>query len=130
MSSFGEKLQAVSDQARAQFGAITIVTAIVPIARSDGVDATSADFDFLAAVANHIYYLENLDIIESIAITGSPRIRIYDITPVVTTIFSPNLLAASLNAKNIFCTRLRHQLNGASAGEYSIVYSGFDITYT
>jgi len=124
-----EELQRVSDAAVASFAAITTVTAIVPVARSEGVAANAATFDYLPPVANHIYFLENVDIVETIAITGLPNVRIYDLTPTVTVLFGVNI-QRSFNARSLWCTRLEHAVNGATVGFYSIVYYGFDITYT
>jgi len=125
-----EKLQLVSDEAVAQFAVITTVTAIVPIEDVQGVGASTADFDFLAPVANHLYFIENLSVIEIVSITGNPLVRAYDIAAAIQNLFNPQLIANEYVAKHLWCTRLAHLQNGASGGTYSIVFNGFDLTYT
>ncbi len=129
MNNYGETLQAVQDATRDRFAAITTITAIDPISVNDSIAANAVLFDLLAPVANHIYFLQNLLLIETVAITGNPTVRIYDITPTVNIMFGINL-GSVFNGRDIWCTRLEHAPAGASAGAYSINYNGFDLTYT
>jgi len=122
-----EILQRVTDEAIATFGAVTTVTAITPIVLIRGTAAVTADFDYLAASAGHIYYLENISVLEVVAITGNPIVQGYDLTPTAQSLWGPAVSAGY--GKSLFVTRLAHLKNGGSVGNYSIIYSGFDLTY-
>jgi len=128
--NLGEQMQYVSDLAEQSFAGITTVDAIVPIEETIVQLAGGANNDFLAAVADHIYYLEFLTIQEVIAITGLPLVTCFDIAAVVNTIASPNLIPDPGQFRSMWCTRLRHNQSGASAGSYICVFNGFDITFT
>ena len=125
-----EILQKVMDQAVGTFGAITEVTAIEPIQLVSNTLGAAADFNYLAPVANHIFYINNISILETTTIVSNPMIEAYDLTPTAFRICYPGIGAGVLyNAENFFCTRLAHLKNGGSAGAYSIIFTGFDLTY-
>jgi len=129
--SYPEKVAYVQDIAIRTFPGITSVTGIVPIEGYFWQLANGADTNFLAPVAGHIYYLEQISLIEVLAIAGNPRLRGYDIGAVVLALYTMNLSATDwYKAQNLWVSRLAHQLNGATAGRYSLLYNGFDLTYT
>lgn len=129
--SYSEKLQFVSDLARQQVPPAVIITAIIPIQEMQSVTVSTPTFNFLNPVASHIYFIENISVAQTIAITGSPLVQAYDIGAVILSLCSPGLVADAdlYRASNFFITKLAHVPNAASAGNYSIVFNGFDLTY-
>jgi len=129
--NLAENMQFVSDLAVVQFPAtIGAVSGIVPVQLVQRTTANSADFDYLAAVANHIYYLESVALTEVVVITGLPLLMAYNLAASAERLLGINVNPGQQVAQNFFCTRLAHLLNGATTGSYSIVYNGFDLTYT
>jgi len=129
--TYPDKLSYVSDLTVHSFGAVTTITGIVPVEEAVQTLASAASFDYLPASAGHIYFIENIAIIEATAIvTGLPTINGYDIGAVSSVLCSPGLgsNADLWRAKAFWVTRLAHVV-GVN-GTYSIVYNGFDITYT
>jgi len=128
--NWAEKLTLVTDRVIATFGAISTVTGIVPVQVVRSVGASLADFDFLAPVANHIYFIDKIMCVRTSAITGNPFLQAYDLAPAVSTLYDPSVVSQYASLSSFFVTRLSHLKNGASGGSYSIVFEGFDITYT
>jgi len=129
--SYPEKMGSVVDEATQQFAAITLVTDIVPIELVSNVSGAAATFDFLAAVANHIYFVENLSVNETGLVTGQPTIRAYNIAAAAQSIIAPGLVNVPPIISNRFwCTRLEHLLASGTGGTYAILFNGFDLTYT
>jgi len=125
-----EYLQKVSDQAVQTFAGVGAITGVAPVHDVSFNLAVTADFDFLAAVANHLYYIENISIVRTANITGNPKIEAYDIAAAAQTFFTPALVGIMTGTGNFFCTRLAHLNNGATLGGYTMIYFGLDLTYT
>jgi len=128
--NLAEQMQYASDLAVAQFPAtIGAVTAIVPVEEMFLRAGDDADVDYLAAIASTIYFIEELYVCEAEPLTGTPHIRGYDIAAVSQEIIN---IANNLDYHilNFWCTRLQHAKSGTTAGSYSIVYNGFQLTYS
>jgi len=124
-----DEMQYVSDLTDATFAAVGTVTDIEPIYLIDNIAAVTAAFDYLAAVANHIYFIKDIRLYETVAITGSPRLEAYDIAAAVQILINPALQAPrAMQWKDFWCTRLAHV--AGLTGNYSIVFAGYDLTYT
>jgi len=129
--SYPETIQSVIDRTIQQFGAVSNVTAVDPIEEMTIQAAVGIATDFLPAVAGHLYFLERLHIIQVQAITGTPQVRGYDLTPTAHSIAGPNINTASVfDMGGFWVTRLEHFPAGATVGFYSVIYYGFDLTYT
>lgn len=113
------------------FAAVARVTDITPVQLADQVIASTADFDFLPAVANHLYFLDKLNCWEDSPITGQPEIRSYDIAAAAQVLFGANAAVTNVWVGDLSCfvTRLQHFQNGASAGTYWLSFLAYDITY-
>ena len=110
---------------------ITRIDNVVPVMQFNHVTAADVAFDFLAAVANHLYFIQNFACWESGAITGDPRVRLYDLVPTPWTIYAPNTASTVMFPAEpfVFATRLEHFTNGASGGGYFLSFLAFDMTY-
>jgi len=129
--SLAEEMQYYSDLAEQQVAGITTVTAIVPLQDLISQLASGGTNDFIGPVANHIYYIKKLFIYEAQAITGVANIQIYNQDAVQTTVYTVNLNPGEpFVLEQFFTTRMRHLLAGGSAGDYMVLFTGFDITYT
>jgi len=127
--TLGEEMQYVSDLAEHQFAAVTTITAIVPIEECRSTGADDANFDYLAAVAGHIYYVKTLTIDETKTITGKAALDAYDIVPTIQEIVKINQNVIFQRLGPFWCTRLEHDKDSATGGDYAIIYSGFDLTF-
>jgi len=129
--TLSEELTYVSDLAVLNFAGVNTITAIIPLELVTVQNAGAASSDIIPPAAGHIFYLKNLSLYETQAITGTPYVAAYDIAAAAQTLHTLNLNAGEPGLfGRLFCSRLRHELNGASAGFYSIVFDGFDLTYT
>ena len=110
---------------------ITRIDNVVPVEYTAGTAANAVAVDFLAAVANHLYFVTNLSCWEVAAITGTPLVQIYDILAFASNLISPNFAPTFPGFHNpeMFCTRLAHLPNGASGGTYMLSLLAYDITY-
>jgi len=124
-----DKMQYVTDLAKAQFIEVDEVTAIVPVQLVSAVDAAAPAFDWLAPTALHIYFLENITVIRTLVIAGNSLINMYDITPTLHLILSTDILNVPQVLNHIFISRLSYVPNGAT-GSFSIAFNGFELTYT
>lgn len=128
--SFAELMQCVQDRTIDQFAGIGSISAIVPITDLQSIAASAADFDILAAVANHIYFIETVYVAEISGITGAPQIVFYDDAAVAVKLFAPNIgNQVNKSNANVWTTRIEHLQGGGSAGSYTINYIGFDLTW-
>jgi len=109
---------------------IDSVTDIVPVEDFQTFNANAVSFDFLAAVANVIYFIESLKIIEHNAVTGVPVLELYDIAAVAQGFQWAAGAALEYDIGTEWISRLRHATNGATAGQGYIIYSGWKLTYT
>jgi len=126
--NLADEMQYVSDKTVATIGGVGSVSVIVPIQLVDNIAAVTAAFDYLAAVANHIYYIRDIRLYETVAMTGSPRLESYTFGAVIKILINPALQAPrAMQWKDFLCTRLAH-VPGLT-GNYSIVYNGYDMTY-
>ena len=132
--SYQQKRSDIEVRTRAQFSGAPLsignITDIQPIEIMANTTASTATFDYLSAVANHLYYIEKIFVTECSAITGNPRVNAYNESAVAQAICYPNSPKGDFFAEDFWCTRLEHLLGGASAGDYSIIVIGFDLTYT
>lgn len=129
--NYPEQLQYISDLAKGLFSEVNNVTAIVPIADSVDISVAGASSDIIAAAAGHVYFIKSITVTEFNAIGGLPKVQAYNITPAVRTLCSPNLNAQGFwETWNLFCSRLAYSQGTGSGGSFSVVYFGFDLTYT
>lgn len=128
--SIADQIAVLNRLAVENFAAIGTVTDFDPFQNMVVTTASTADFDYIAAVANHVFYIERIFITETSAIAGTPGIVAYDITPTGHSIYLPNLNPDRYAGGDFWCTRLAHIKGNASAGAYNIMYSGWDLTYT
>jgi len=127
--NWSDILAEATQRAKETFPAVVVdVTNIEVVQIATNTLYATASFDYLDPVALHIYLLD-FQAVRILNTTGNPLIQAYDLVPAPQTIFDPSTVGAA-TYKNLFCTRLTHNTNGATVGNYAIVYNGFDITYT
>jgi len=126
--TYAQERDYLTSLAIATFPGIAVVTAIEPIQLMRTVPVATASFDFLALTANHIFFLQQMTVTETIAATGAVKINAYDIADVVQELIDPSLTNLLWTQRAIWLTRLAHV--AGTAGSYSIAFIGYEITYT
>jgi len=124
-----EKSQMVIDWTLAQgIAGVSTIDAITPVEEFLNINANAVAFDMLGAVANHLYFIENVTVMRTVTMAGNPFIQGYDIGAVARIVFAGGQTLGT--RENFWITRLAHLPNGATAGQYSIIYTGFDLTFS